>query len=315
MTRDKSLIDLIVPVLNESEHIIKNTEAMLAAIRAIGYIPHIIIVDDGSTDDTWDKIASLCSLHPEIEGVRLSRNFGKDCALFVGISHSKGDAAITIDSDGQHPISLLSKLVEKWELGFLIVNAVKIERHGETFLTKMRATIFNGFMSKLMGENIQGASDYKLLDKKIIKIVQSNITSNAIYRFLVAGLGFPSINLPMNTLESPRKTRWRLSSLFELAIRAIIFHTDVPIKAFFAVLMLTLLLICSLFFILLIALIAGNVPTGYSTILALILINLCITVIGLTGLSVYLKGTLDIVAKRSGPIIWERLSEKVLLDE
>lgn len=308
----KKKIDFIVPVLNESEHIINNIEQMLTVIKGTGNSPHIILIDDGSSDDTWKKIDSLCSLHPEVEGIRLSRNFGKDCAIFAGIAQSNGDALITIDSDGQHPISLVSNLLKEWGNGFLIVNAVKIERHGEGFFTKMRANVFNAFMSRLMGKNIRGASDYKLLDKKIVEVIQSNSTGNAIYRFLIAGLGFPSIDIPMNTLESPRKTRWRVSSLFQLAIRAIIFHTDIPLKAFFIVLALTLVLICSLSCVLLMALIRGNVPTGYSTILVLILLNLCLTVVGLTGICVYIKGTLDIVTKRSDPIVWQRLGQKVL---
>ena len=309
----KAVIDLIVPVFNESNRMVVHIEEMIQTVREAGYTPHVILVDDGSRDDTWSVIEDLSTRYMEIEGVRLSRNFGKDDAIFTGFNYARGEAAITIDSDGQHPISMLPEMLYAWEKGQLIVHAVKAERSDESVGIQLRAKLFNYCMSKLMGTNMQGASDYKLLDKRIVEILRQHGTTNAIYRFLVSGMGFPSAALPMNTLPSTRPSRWQLASLFQLATRAIMFHTDVPLKAFVIMVLLIMGLTIGLLTILLITLMYGNVVSGYSTLLVLSLLNLCITVVGITGVAVYLKGTLDIVAGRSGAIVWQHTSIKTEL--
>lgn len=305
------VIDLIVPVFNESDSMVPHIENMLNTVRRAGYTPHIILVDDGSIDNTWGVIKELSIRHPEIEGIRLSRNFGKDNSIFTGLKHSRGMAAITIDSDGQHPISMLPEMLNSWSTGSLIVHTTKAKRLKEGIWVKLRARVFNCIISKLMNTNLAGASDYKLLDKKIVEILQMYATSNSIYRFLVASFGFPSVTLSMNTLPSPRPSRWRLTSLFQLSIRAIMFHTDVPIKAFALLILFTMGLTVVLFGILLLSLISQTVSEGYSTMLILSLLNLCITTVGITGISVYLKGTLDIVEGRAGAIEWERTSTEI----
>lgn len=306
----KPIIDLIVPVLNESHGMVPHVENMIHTVREAGYVPHVILVDDGSSDDTWLAIEDLSQRYVEIEGVRLSRNFGKDSAIFSGFEYVQGEAAITIDSDGQHPISMLPQMLQAWRNGQRVVHAVKVQRQGESVGRRLRAHLINYCMSKLMNTNVLGASDFKLLDRSVVEILRRHGTTNAIYRFLVSDLGFPSTAFPMSTLPSTRVSRWPLSKLFQLATRAIMFHTDVPLKAFALLVMLMIGLAASLFAILSYALIFGSVPSGYSTLLVLSLLNLCITVVGVTGVAVYLKGTLDLVAGRGGAIVWQRTGAK-----
>lgn len=306
-----TVIDLIVPVFNESDHMVPHIENMLSTVYAAGYTPHIILIDDGSIDNTWDVIKDLSIKHTEIEAIRLSRNFGKDNAIFTGLKHSRGMAAITIDSDGQHPISMLPEMLHSWSTGNLIVHAVKVKRLGEGIWVKLRASLFNFIISKLMSTNLEGSSDYKLLDKKIVENLRMHASTSAIYRFLVADFGFPSAAILMNTLPSSRPSRWHLTSLLQISIRAIMFHTDVPIKALVLLILLTVGLTIALFGILFMSLLSKSVSEGYSTILILNLINLCIITVGITGVFVYLKGTLDIVTGRAGAIEWEHISTEV----
>ncbi len=303
------VIDLIVPVYNESDQMIPHIENMIKVVRGAGYIPHIILVDDGSVDDTWHKISQLSTKHEEIEGIRLSRNFGKDQAILRGLKYSHGNAAITIDSDGQHPIAMLPAMIQKWCEGNLIVNAIKVQRLGETIWAKFRAKIFNHIISKLMDLSLAGICDYKVLDRKIVEILQKNSNSNSVYRFLIAELGFPSASVSIESLPSSRSSRWSSIKLFELSVRVLIFHTDLPIKAlslliifvFFLTIIVFLLLIASFFY--------TSVPKGYSTTIVLTLLNLCITMIGIMGLAVYMKGAFDILSRRT-PIEWETTFEE-----
>jgi glycosyltransferase involved in cell wall biosynthesis len=309
-TAHRTIIDLIVPVYNESDRMVKHIEEMLLTVYQTGYQPHLILVDDGSHDNTWCVIQMLSERYGEIEGVRLSRNFGKDNALFAGLHYTCGEAVITIDSDGQHPVSLIPTILKAWQEGAMVVHAAKQERRGETLGMRMRAAAFNFVMSKLMNTNQEGASDFKLLDRQVATVICQHETSSAIYRYSVANLGFPCAHIPMNTLPADRPSRWRIISLFQVAIRAIMFHTDVPLKAFVALTILVIAMSLGLMAILMTALFHGNVPTGYSTLLMLNLLTLGITVVGITGLAVYLKSTLDIVAKHSGAIVWQQTSTK-----
>jgi glycosyltransferase involved in cell wall biosynthesis len=309
-TAHRTIIDLIVPVFNESDRMVKHIEEMLQTVWQAGYQPHVILVDDGSYDNTWCAIQMLSDCYEEVEGIRLSRNFGKDNALFAGLNYTCGAAVITIDSDGQHPISLIPSLLKAWQDGAMVVHAVKQERRGETLGVRIRAKIFNYVMSKLMDTSQAGASDFKILDRQVAKILCQHETSSAIYRYSVANLGFSFANIPMNTLPADRPSRWRIISLFQLAIRAIMFHTDIPLKAFVTLTILVIAMSLGLMVNLLVAFFHGNVPTGYSTLLMLNLLTLGITVVGLTGLAVYLKGALDIVSRRSGAIVWQKTSPK-----
>jgi glycosyltransferase involved in cell wall biosynthesis len=310
MITQKAIIDLIIPVYNESDRMTRHVEEMLQTVWKTGYQPHVILVDDGSRDNSWSVIQALSQSYEQVEGVRLSRNFGKDNALFAGLHYTCGEATITIDSDGQHPIALIPNLIKAWQDGAMVVHAVKKERHGERLGMRIRATAFNYLMSKLMDSNQTGASDYKLLDRKMLEILRQHETSNAIYRFSVANLGFPSANISMNTLPTDRPSRWQFASLLQLAIRAVMFHTDIPLKALVTLMVLTVVLSLALMSSLLVAFFYGTVPSGYSTLLTLNLLILCITVIGFTGLAVYLKGTVDIVAGRSGAIVWQHTPPK-----
>jgi dolichol-phosphate mannosyltransferase len=308
----KIVIDVIVPAYNESDGIVKHIERMMLEVRQEGYRPHMILVDDGSNDNTWEEIQALSRRYEEVMGVRHSRNFGKDNALFTGLNYAFGHASITIDGDGQHPPSLIPKILQAWNNGALIVNVVKKERNGETLTMRIRAGLFNYIMSRLTHTNQNGASDYKLLDKQAVKILCQHETSDAIYRYSVTNLGFPSANIYMDTVPAERPSRWRMISLFEVATRAIMFHTDVPLKAFVILTILIILMSVGLIFNLVAATFRDAVPSGYSTLLILNLLTLGITIVGLTGLGVYLKGMLDIVTRRSSAIVWEQTENKRL---
>ncbi|RIK34861.1 MAG: hypothetical protein DCC58_21110 [Chloroflexi bacterium] len=307
---DRVIIDLIVPVYNESDRMVRHVEEMMEAVWQAGYRPHVVLVDDGSRDNTWRVVEALGERYEQVEGVRLSRNFGKDNAIFAGMHYTCGEAAVTIDSDGQHPPSLIPALLEAWRDGALIVHAVKRERKGEALGMRIRAAVFNYVMSRLMNSDQTGASDYKLLDRRVIEVLRQHETSNAIYRFSVANLGFTSTSVPMSTGPADRPSRWDLLGLFQVAIRAIMFHTDVPLKAFVTLMILVVALTVGLTITLIVALVRDSVPSGYSTLLMLNLLTLGITAVGLTGLAVYLKGTLDIVAGRSGAIVWQQTKVK-----
>jgi glycosyltransferase involved in cell wall biosynthesis len=306
----RTIIDFIIPLYNESDHIVKHVEELLIVISKTYYEPRLILVDDGSQDNTWDVIQALSERYIEIQGIRLSKNFGKDSAIFAGLKFISGEAVIIIDGDGQHPIKLIPSMLQAWENGAMIVNCIKENRHYETFGVRLRASFFNYIMSKLISSNQFGASDFKLLDKDIAKILSSHETSGAVFRYSVANLGFSTTSIFFDTIPANRPSRFKIMNLFQLAIRAIMFHTEIPLKSFIVLMLLIILMNTGLIINLLFNYIIGNIPAGYTTLLMVNIITLSLIILGFTGLAVYIKGTLDIVAKRSNIIIWQKTSIK-----
>ena len=131
----KQLISIISPAFNEKDNIfplVKEIKKQLQPLKKYCY--EIILVDDGSTDKTWQKISQLAKKDKRIKGIRLTRNFGQQAALTAGLDTARGKAVIYLDSDLQHPPSLFSKMIKKWEKGAEIVHTVRTETENISFL-------------------------------------------------------------------------------------------------------------------------------------------------------------------------------------
>jgi len=117
MTNSEKELSLVIPVFNESSHIIDSLKKIKEQIKEVTLDYEIIIVDDGSTDDTWHKLCDNLKFLSNMYLIKLSRNFGKEAALAAGLEHANGKAVIIMDADLQHPPSLISKIVNTWRLG------------------------------------------------------------------------------------------------------------------------------------------------------------------------------------------------------
>lgn len=304
------MLGFVIPVFNEGTNFVQTIEAINNICAVLPCTLEIIIVDDGSTDLTWDTVTELSKIYPTVKGIRLSRNFGKDCAIFVGLREINCDACITIDSDGQHPVELIPTMIDKWADGAFIVNAVKVyDSKAKRSITDIRSKLFNRLVSRLTGVSSEGASDYKLLDRRVVDILKNYESGNTIYRFMVSSLGFRNENIAMKVKEADRSSRWSFHKLVILAVRILMFHTNIPLLAFIFMIAGTAILCVVLLIALIIALVNGTVPDGYSTILVLEILTLFVSVSGMAGLSVYLKGATDILSRRSSELVWERTHE------
>ena len=129
----------------------------------------LLLVDDGSPDDTWRVIAKEVTSGRPLRALRLSRNFGKESALCAGLEHAQGDAVIVMDADGQHPPSLIPNMVRLWQSsGADVVEAVKHRRGRESLSSKLGAQLFYFILNKLSGFHFKGASDFKLMNRKAV---------------------------------------------------------------------------------------------------------------------------------------------------
>lgn len=224
-------ISYVVPVYNEESVIAEFIAALSNTLKTLPYTYEILIIDDGSTDNTQKIIHHLKDQYP-FRYLRFSRNFGKEKAISAGIDYAQGDAVILLDSDFQHPLELLSEFIAKWEEGFDMVYAVRQNRSDESWLKRTCAKIFYHYTSRMNRVNIPAnAGDFRLLDRKIVNALQTLPERNRFMKGLYSWVGFKQIAIPFEV--QPRKSgssQWSFYSLLDLAITGITSFTAFPLR-------------------------------------------------------------------------------------
>ena len=224
------MMSIIIPAYNEAENI-ENTAAVITGIMEKNRIPYeLLFVDDGSKDNTWQLIESLSETNPMVRGLRFSRNFGKEGAIFAGLKSCRGECAVVIDCDLQHPPELMVKMYELWRSGYKIVEAVKASRGKESFLHRFFAKCFYGLMESSSHIKVKRGSDYKLMDRQVIDALNDLPERITFYRGLSSWVGFKSTQLEFNV--APRNagtTKWNFKQLFKFALANLTSFTSVPL--------------------------------------------------------------------------------------
>ncbi len=226
------MLSIIIPACNEAEGLAGGLAAICHAASQTGLPFEVIVVDDGSTDDTWGAIAAARRERPEIVGVRLSRNFGKEGAIAAGLDRANGDACIVMDADLQHPPALIPEMVRRWRDGeWDVVEAVKSNRGQESFAHRVVARTFYRAAAWLTGYDLQDASDFKLLDRRVLVEWRRFGERATFFRGLVAWLGFRRTQVPFDV--PPRasgRSRWSLAALSALAVQAVTSFSALPLQ-------------------------------------------------------------------------------------
>lgn len=231
-TNEGLSVSVVVPAYNEGQGIetaINQIAEILAACR-IDW--EIIVVDDGSRDQTFQRVCRLSESEPRIKAIALSRNFGKESAMLAGLEHSTGDAIITIDADLQHPPKLIPEMLSKWRQGTQIVHAVKRTRNKESIGKKTTAYLINKMISSLGGININNSSDFKLLDREIVDIIVYRLPERQrFFRGLTSWLGFSEEYIYFDVDNRQEgESKWSFWSLLELSITALTSFTSLPLR-------------------------------------------------------------------------------------
>lgn len=300
-------IQILTPFFNEEEQIPITIERMIPIMETLGDDVSLLMVDDGSKDTTWDKICEGAAKYPtRVKGVRFSRNFGKEAALLAGMDASDCDALVIMDGDLQHPPEKIAEMVDLWKQGYEVVEGVKSERQKESFGSKMNAIFFYGFFKKISGYDLNNASDFKLLDRRVIDTLCSMPEHNTFFRGMAAWVGFKRTTFTFEVQDRETgHSRWNFGKLIKLSVDAITSFSSVPLQL--------ITMIGSLFmigaFILaiqtLVRFFMGNAADGFTTvILVTLLIGACIMVsLGLIG--TYIAKIFDEVKRRPRYIVSE----------
>ncbi|MCW5584463.1 MAG: glycosyltransferase family 2 protein, partial [Gammaproteobacteria bacterium] len=195
--KDKTVfISCIVPVFNEEAVVEKFIERLQFSLRELTNQFEIIVVDDGSCDQTLEKIHQLPKSY-NVKLLGLSRNFGKEIALTAGLEHSSGDVTILLDADFQHPIESISVFMQRWAEGYDMVYGIRESRELESYLKRNFARLFYWLMQKITKIDIpNNAGDFRLMDRKIVTALKAFPERTRFMKGLYAWVGYKTIGVP-----------------------------------------------------------------------------------------------------------------------
>ncbi len=307
---DRPSLSIVIPVCNESESL-KDT---LADIRSqtgktnLSY--EIILVDDGSGDDTWHLIGSLAKSYGELKGIKLSRNFGKESAIAAGLGRASGDAVIVMDGDGQHPPELIPEMVKRWkEEGFDVIEAIKKERGNEPFSSTLGAKLFYWLIKHLTDMNLDNASDFKLLARKVVDAHNRLPESSRFFRGIVSWIGFMKSEIPFSVKERVKgNSRWSLLQLVRLAVNASTAFSSLPLHLITLMGIITFILSILLGLQTLYVKFSGAAVSGFTTVILLLLFIGSMLMISLGIIGTYISRIFEEVKRRPNFLIEDTIN-------
>jgi dolichol-phosphate mannosyltransferase len=227
-------ISIITPTYNEEINIPLFYEQVKRILLPLStkYDFEIIFVDDGSTDKTAEILKKLTDSDSKVKYLEFSRNFGKEMATTAGLNHCKGDCAILIDVDLQHPVEIIPKFITDWETGFEVVVGIRKSSKSDTFIKVFGSKLFYKIMSKISDtEMAPSSTDFRLIDRKVIDAFNQCTERERITRGLIAWLGFKRSFIEFEAKERVNgKASYSTLKLIKLALSSFVSMSLFPLK-------------------------------------------------------------------------------------
>jgi len=311
---NKKLISIIIPAYNEEECVDELSRRLQNVMNLENkYDFEIIIVENGSVDETWKKLQHIAANDKRFKIIKLSRNFRMDGGLTAGLSYVKGDACVLMTADLQDPPELIPSFIRKWEEGFENIYGIVMKREGISPIRRMNSQIFYWVAGRLTDGRIpRNASDFRLVDKKVYEVVRTMDERNRFVRGLFAWVGFQSIGVQM--IRPPRfggVSNAPSFKVIDLAIKGIFANSYKPLKiitilgitissfSFFALIPLTILWF-----------IKGVPFAGFGSIVSLSLFIFGLIALMLGIISEYVGLIYEEVKQRPNYVISETINER-----
>jgi glycosyltransferase involved in cell wall biosynthesis len=307
---ERQLLSVLVPLLNEERGVGALLSRLRAVLDGLGLDWEIVFVDDGSTDRTLAALRVFHAQDRRIKVISLSRNFGKEIAVAAGLRYVRGDAAVLMDADLQHPPEVLTQFVQRWREGNDIVYAQRIDRKADAFLHRWAARGFYAAFHRLSGTRLpKGAGDFRLLDRKAIDAMNRMGERARFNKGLFAWIGFRSIGVPFEVPpRRDRASRWRARQLLKFGIDGIASFTTIPLRVWsYLGLLISLLAFCYAVVILVETLIYGTDAPGFPSLIISLMFFAGVQLISLGVIGEYLGRIYEEVKGRPLFLVAEEL--------
>jgi polyisoprenyl-phosphate glycosyltransferase len=268
-SRAQRLISFVIPAYNEETNLRQLYYELIPVIRTHKLRYEIIFVDDGSSDRTWDVVEALRKEDKHIRGIRFSRNFGHQYALFAGFSAATGDAVICMDADLQHPPRIVPELIQKWEEGYRIVHTIRQDAKNLSFFKKLSSKLFYALFSFLTSVKIKpGMADFRLLDRQALESILRYNEDGLFLRGIVHCVGFPSAFVEFQSNDRfSGTTKYTLRNMIKFAVAGVTSFSIIPLRVGIIIGILTSLFSFYLIIDALFVYFAGETVPGWTTMI------------------------------------------------
>ncbi|HOW92671.1 MAG TPA: glycosyltransferase family 2 protein [Anaerolineaceae bacterium] len=228
----KPVFSIIAPVYNEICCLDALVERVADVMDQTGEDWELVLVDDGSTDGSTEKIRELAGGNTRVRPVIFARNFGHQIAVTAGLDYSRGDAVVIIDADLQDPPEVILDLIQKWREGYEVVYAQRSEREGETWFKRITASIFYRTIFRITDVKIPlDTGDFRLLDRKVVNVMNTMRERHRFLRGMSAWVGFRSIGVPYKrAARFAGTTKYPFKKMLKLALTAVTSFSYVPLQ-------------------------------------------------------------------------------------
>jgi dolichol-phosphate mannosyltransferase len=222
---------IVLPAHNEAGNIAPMVAELKRAMAALGPA-EIICIDDGSDDLTLHELRAVAAADPMVRYVSFTRNFGHEAALRAGLRHARGQAVIVMDADFEHPPALVPQLVEQWRSGFKIVAGRRADHESVSSFKRMTSRSYYRLLGALGDVQMDaGSSDFLLLDRTVVEIINGFDNQDLFLRGLVRWLGFPISKVDYQPgARRHGASKYSLRRMVELALTGIAAHSVRPLR-------------------------------------------------------------------------------------
>ena len=298
------MLSVILPSYNEEQMIAVAAKTVTGILDEAGIDHELLFVDDGSRDRTWEEIQKAHETNPHVVGLHFSRNFGKEAAMFAGLEQARGDCAVVIDCDLQHPPEKIVEMYRLWEEGYEVVEGIKEDRGEESGFHKFASLSFYRLISMATGLDMSASSDFKLLDRKVVDTLNKMPERNVFFRALSFWVGFKKAEVSYRVQErTAGESKWSTRSLIKYAINNIGSFSSAPLHliTILGILMLVTAVIFGV--VALVQKIMGTALGGFTTVILLLLFASSLIMISLGIIGYYVARIYEEIKGRPRYII------------
>jgi polyisoprenyl-phosphate glycosyltransferase len=228
----KIIYSVVAPIYNELENLPELYRRVMETMDSNGEPWELILVDDGSTDGSTEKIREFAQADSHVRPIIFARNFGHQIAITAGWDYARGDAVVTIDADLQDPPEVILELAKKWKGGYEVVYAVRAEREGESWFKKFTASLFYRIIYRITDVKIPvDTGDFRLMDRKVVDVLKQMRERHRFPRGMSAWVGFRQVGVEYKrAARFAGETKYPFNKMLRLALNAVTSFSYFPLQ-------------------------------------------------------------------------------------